>query len=91
MATSLADAAAGEVVTLPSGKVVVSDGQGGGRVQRKKKKKQVVSNTAAQGEAPEAPEAPEANEDTVARGIRAAAEQGSKVTELIRLGRGRPR
>lgn len=50
MATSLADAKKGEVVTLSSGKQVVSDGRGGGRVVRKKKKPaapRVMSNAEA--------------------------------------------
>ena len=100
----LANARAGDEVTLPNGKVVIADGKGGGRVKRKRK---VVSNgaTAAQkqqqekaaaaaqaaAEAQAAASQPARNEGTVARGVRAAAEQGSNVQELIRLGRGRPR
>jgi len=100
MATSLLDAKAGETVVLPNGKVIISDGQGGGKVKRKKKASttpRVVSDTEAAQQpaeeeaAPEAPVEPEANESTVERGIRAAAGQGAKVTELIRLGRGKPR
>lgn len=49
--------------------------------RKKKRKKKVVSNTAAK----------PANEGTVARGVRAAAEQGSTLTDLIKLGKGKPR
>ncbi len=98
---SLATAKAGEEVTLPGGKVVIADGKGGGRVKRKKKvasngetaqkQQQEKAAAAAQAaaEAQAAASQPAQNEGTVARGIRAAAEQGSRVTELIRQGKGR--
>ena len=101
---SLATARAGEEVTLPGGKVVIADGKGGGRVKPKKKKVASNGETAqkqqqekaaaaaqAAAEAQAAASQPAQNEGTVARGVRAAAEQGSRITDLIRQTQGRPR
>jgi hypothetical protein len=100
---SLATAKAGEEVTLPGGKVVIADGKGGGRVKRKKKvasngetaqkkqQEQAAAEAQAAVEAAAVVAKPAQNEGTVARGIRAAAEQGSRVSDLIRQTQGRPR
>jgi len=75
----LTTAKKGERVTLKGGKVVISDGKGGGRVDRPKKTKRVRPSKPTKNK-PKPKTKPA--ETTVQRGLRAVANQGSTLERL---------
>ncbi len=87
---SLVNAKKGDIVTLPGGKKIVSDGRGGGRVQRPKKKR-VMPDSKPTKNKPVAKVRPVAGRTTGqglrSMALRSLAKRGDTLAELIKQGK----